>query len=180
MPTYLLLGLLICVLAAAFDLTRGTIPNALTVPLLVIALPLQVFGALASGEALRGALLHGAAALLGIAVCALVPLVMWRKQALGGGDLKLFAGLGGLLSWRIGVELEWTVLLLAALAVPARWAYQGRLLRTFGSMFQSAFALARPRARRVPLDQAVLGSVRLGPCFALAACVELLLHWRSL
>ena len=69
MSILLLVGLAACVLAAVIDLWRGTIPNALTYPLL-IASPLLHFGlAWVKGQALGVAFGAVGLSLAGLALC---------------------------------------------------------------------------------------------------------------
>ncbi len=179
MSLLLLTGLALCFAAAISDLWRGTIPNALTYPVIALS-PLLHFGlALYSGEPWRAAFLQGALSLLGILACGVVPYFMWRKQAIGGGDVKLFAAIGGLLLPQCGFEAELYVFVCASLVAPAQLAYQGKLLRTVWNIGQQAVNLVRPAARRTPLAPAAMTWFRLGPCFVLGFLVELVLHWRA-
>ena len=105
MSILLLVGLAACLLAAVIDLWRGTIPNALTYPLLV-ASPLLHFGlAWESGQSLPAALGAVGLSLAGLLLCSAVPLFMWWKGAIGGGDVKLFAAMGALLEHITGGHL---------------------------------------------------------------------------
>ncbi len=88
--------------AAAFDLWKRRIPNALTYSVLVAALALGFLYAAGSGLA---AGLGGIAA--GFAPC----FVLFQLGGLGGGDVKLSAALGG----RVGAWQILDVLLLATL-----------------------------------------------------------------
>jgi prepilin peptidase CpaA len=84
-------------LAAGTDARTGRIPNPLTVPLLAGALLLHFF----SGGA--GGLL---ASIVGAAVCAATPLVLFSRGGMGGGDVKLFAALGALVGATPGLEIQ--------------------------------------------------------------------------
>src|SRR5688500_5607247 len=115
MSILLLVGLAACVLAAIIDSWRGTIPNALTYPLLV-ASPLLHFGlAWNSSQSWGSAFGAAGLSLAGLALCSAVPLFMWWKGAIGGGGLTLFAALGALFGPTVGFEAQLYVLLLAAL-----------------------------------------------------------------
>jgi len=99
--------------AAVTDSRTGLIPNWLTLPALALAPALQ----LAHGGS--DALVHS---LCGIAACAVIPLVLFRLGAMGGGDVKLLGAIGGLLGPLAGLELQllaYNVLVLFACVVLA-------------------------------------------------------------
>ena len=88
--------------AAAFDLRSRTIPNWLTLGLLVAA-------PVAHGLAHRGSedvWTYVLGSVVGAFACALVPALLAAKRVVGAGDLKLFACLGAVLGARIGIEAE--------------------------------------------------------------------------
>lgn len=70
-------ALAIAVCAAWFDWRARRIPNWLTLTALAIAI------AIGGLDAIAGAIL-----------CASIPLVLWSRGVLGGGDVKLLAALG--------------------------------------------------------------------------------------
>ncbi len=78
-------SVLLCGFAAWRDFRTGHIPNWLSVPCLAIGLGI---GFAASGY--RGLI----TACVGALVTALVPMLLFRMRAMGGGDVKLFAALG--------------------------------------------------------------------------------------
>jgi prepilin peptidase CpaA len=177
MSLLLFVGLAACVLAAALDLLRGTIPNALTYPLLALA-PLLHFGlALAHRQAFTAALAAVGLSLAGLGLCSAVPLFMWWKGAIGGGDVKLFAALGALLGPSFGFEAELYVFVLAALLAPAKLAYDGVLWRSLRNAFALVANLLWKQHDRAAVEPALVSWFRLGPCFALGCALELALHW---
>lgn len=101
-------------IAAAFDVARHRIPNAISVAVAVLGIASAL---LRAGP--RAALL----ALAALAVVFAALLVPWRRGFLGGGDLKLAAaaaawvGLGGL--WRYGLASGVTLGVLAAVSYVA-------------------------------------------------------------
>jgi prepilin peptidase CpaA len=177
MSILLLVGLVACLLAAVIDLWRGTIPNALTYPLL-IASPLLHWGLAWRTEQSTSAAFGAAGlSLAGLALCSAVPLFMWWKDAIGGGDVKLFAALGALFGPSVGFEAQLYVFVLAALIAPAKLAYDGslwRAVRNLGSLLSSAVRRKQPRA---PAEPVLVSWFRLGPCFALGCALELALNW---
>src|SRR5262245_30441442 len=90
-------ALLIAAVAAVTDFRRGEIPNWLTLPPLAVA------------PAAYG-ILHGPWGALGAiaaaTVAGLVPYLLFRRGAAGGGDVKLFAALGATAGLSIGIEAE--------------------------------------------------------------------------
>jgi prepilin peptidase CpaA len=177
MSILLLVGLAVCVLAAVTDLWRGTIPNALTYPVLFGA-PWLHFGlAVAEDQSLGGALSAAGSSVGGLALCSAVPLFMWWKGAIGGGDVKLFAAIGALLGPSIGFEAQLYVLLLAALLAPAKLAYDGSLWRSLRNMGGLLLNVVRRKHDRTVIEPALASWFRLGPCFALGAAAEVALHW---
>jgi prepilin peptidase CpaA len=177
MSILLLVGVAVCALAAVIDLWRGTIPNALTYPLL-IASPLLHFGLVwLKGQPLTTALGAAGLSLAGLALCSAVPLFMWWKGAIGGGDVKLFAAIGALLGPSVGFEAELYVFLLAALIAPAKLAYDGSLWRSLRGMGSLLLDVVRRKNAREVIEPTLVSWFRLGPCFALGCAVELALHW---
>jgi prepilin peptidase CpaA len=179
MSILLLVGLAVCALAAIIDLWRGTIPNALTYPVM-LASPLIHFGlAWGRGQGAAQALAAAGLSLAGLALCSAVPLFMWWKGAIGGGDVKLFAAIGALLGPSVGFEAELYVFVLAALIAPAKLAYDGSLWRSLRNVGSLLSNVVRKKSERSPVEPALVSWFRLGPCFALGCAVELALRWGS-
>ena len=153
---------LTCV-AAATDARNGTIPNWLTLPSLALA-PLA--HALHAGP---GAL---AWSLAGSAACALVPLVMFRSGAMGGGDVKLFAAAGALAGAHTGLELQMLTYVLAACVAVSRLGWRGELSVVLHSTWRVLTQRLRTRAASDASASDGGLSVRLGVA-AFAACVVL-------
>lgn len=149
--------------AALTDARRGTIPNWLTLPTLALA-PLA--HAVQAGP---GAL---AWSLAGMAACAIVPVVLFRRNAMGGGDVKLFAAAGALRGAHDGLELQMLSFVLAGTAAATWLACRGEL----GRVLQRAGTLVArslwPRAQRDADALEGETSIRLGIA-VFAACVLL-------
>jgi len=112
------LALVMAGAAAWTDLRTGRIPNGLTVSGLVTGF--------SCGLAAHGP--HGlVAAAVGALVVGLIPLLLFRFSALGGGDVKLLAALGALLGARLGLEVEITAFGLGALEGLVLWLWRGEL-----------------------------------------------------
>lgn len=99
----------VCLLAAGFDVSEGRIPNLLTVSGLIVALLLRApegFGAVGGG-------LGGA----GIAMAVALPFFL--AGGLGGGDVKLLAAVGAFMGVsRVWEALFWIAVLGGAMALP--------------------------------------------------------------
>lgn len=179
MSVLLAVGFVVCVIAAVLDMRTGLIPNRLTYPLLVLSPPAHVVLVLVQGGSFTDALLRGGTSVIGIIACGILPLFMWKNDAIGGGDLKLFAGLGGLLLPRFGFETQLYVLLSAALIAPIQLAYRGTLFRALRNVVGQFLNPLRKKERRVPLHPAMASWLRLGPCFALGFSLAAALQWRA-
>ncbi len=117
----LVLSVTVSAVAAFTDFRTGHIPNWLT------------YGATATGFGLNAigpeGLVRGTlAAVAGMVVCGLMPYVLYRKDAIGGGDVKLFVALGALLGAYSGIEAQFLAYCAGSLFALARLAWHGRLM----------------------------------------------------
>jgi prepilin peptidase CpaA len=179
------LTLLFVALAAVWDLRMGHIPNRLTLLGLLAGGLLHVatlcWFTRPAGEPFRAALLGTALAqvALGVLACGLVPYLLFLRQGMGGGDVKLLAAVGAFLGPVAGLEVELYSFLAMALFAPARLAYDGRLLRTLGN---SAALLANPflpKDRRRTLSPELLSSLKFGPAVFVGMVALILIRWGS-
>ena len=167
----------VAAVAAAFDWQSRTIPNTLTLGVLLVA-PLAhgvAHGASAgSGDAGRYVL----GSLVGAFACALVPALLAAKGVVGAGDLKLFACLGAILGARIGIEAEFYAFAVAAFVGLALLPSDGRLL---GSFRDVAVLAARPRAavERRRLVEHLTRRFVMGPSVLVGVALTAWLHWRA-
>lgn len=146
-------ALAIAATAAVTDHRTGEIPNWLTLPPLAIA-PVA-FGVLGGAWA--------AAASLGAAlVCGLVPYLLFRRGAAGGGDVKLFAAVGALTGVNVGLEAELLTLLATAIVTLGQLAWRGRLLATLSNSLFLALNPVLPRRHRRAVAPELMTMVRLG------------------
>ena len=67
------------------------------------------------------------AAMAGGLVASLVPLLLYRAQAMGGGDVKLLFALGAILGVQCGLELESIAFAVGAVQGVVVWGRRGRL-----------------------------------------------------
>ncbi len=147
-------------MAAWTDYRTGLIPNRLTLSGLLIGLVL----CLAKGGG--GGLVAG---VVGALVVGLVPLLLFRFGAMGGGDVKLFAALGALLGAGSGLEVEMLAFVLGAIQGMAVWVRGGQLRQGLG---QVVSLVVPPVFRRRPATAgavtAAATEIRFGPAIMLA------------
>jgi prepilin peptidase CpaA len=165
--------------AAWFDWRTGHIPNRLTLLGLAAAiLGHFVHGALAGGVGVG--VEQAGFAVLGALGCALVPMFMHRKGAMGGGDVKLFAALGAALHPLAGLEAETYAFVAAMLLAPAKLAWEGTLLRTLGRTLTLVANPLRKKAAQRPIPPEMVTWFRLGPAVFLGTAATLVVHIFSL
>jgi prepilin peptidase CpaA len=150
-------------LASAWtDARTGRIPNLLTLPAIPLGLGL---GAIQAGWVGFGS------AALGALLCFAVPYVLFRSsrgQAIGGGDVKLFAALGALLGTSAGLEVELASLVLLAVFALLALTWRGQLLALLRRTFWLAINWALPQQRRRPLEPELMLTMRMGPAICVA------------
>jgi prepilin peptidase CpaA len=174
-----LAALLLAAAATAFDCRRGLIPNWLTLSLLPFAPLLHAYGMRGTHGpyGLPGPVFGALTSLTGALLCAFVPYVMFRAAWMGGADVKLLATIGALLTAHYGLEAELFALVLAGVFVPARLAFDGRLLRAAWSVVRSIVRapVAAVRERRLPrLPDSAFDTLRFSP-FVLAGTTAVVL-----
>jgi prepilin peptidase CpaA len=151
------LALVAAAVAAVLDARRGIIPNVITLPLLAMGVAAHGIanGVPGLGWALVGALATG-----------LIPYLAFRTGGMGGGDVKLFAGLGAVLGAFAGIEVVFVATVIAAVQALVMLAIKGQLgptLRNTGRL------LVRPFSRsREPVPTTTLTELRMGPAILLA------------
>jgi prepilin peptidase CpaA len=175
---FLLAAAVLAAIAAAFDLRTGEIPNWLTLGALLVAPFAHVVVALVSHATGHAALYEGGSSLLGAIACSFVPAVLYRQDAIGGGDLKLLAAMGALLQPRLGLEAEMYSFFAAGLIAPAFLAYEGKLFRTIKNTALLAANPLLPKKKRRAVEPALLTWFRFGPAIFLGTGLTAYLHWR--
>jgi prepilin peptidase CpaA len=171
------LALGVATTAALFDWQRSEIPNWLTLP--PIAAAPFAYG-LAFG--IEYALHSLAAAFLS----ALVPYILFRRGAMGGGDVKLFGALGAVTGFDllVGIEIQLAALVVAMLVACGALAWKGILLGTLANALAQALDPLLPsRLRREPCE-ALSTRIRMGGAIFVAtgffAAPHLALAWTEL
>lgn len=161
METLLILhgaAVLVTAAAAVTDFRTGHIPNWITLPPLVVGPVVHGFV-----DGVWGFGLSMAAILF----CALVPYLMFRREAMGGGDVKLFAAIGALTGPVVGLEAQLFALVAASVWALGRLVWRGRLLRTLRNALFLTLNPVLPSRLRRPISTELLEAVRLGgPIFA--------------
>jgi len=159
-------------IAAVTDYKTGRIPNQLTFSTMFVGL---------ATNCLAGGLSGLLRSLAGLCVCATVPAVIYKAsqgRGIGGGDIKLFAGLGALLGITQGLEAELSSFLLLAVFAMVRLAFDGQLTRTIARSLRVTAALFVPNLRfrdgELPL---AMTEMRMGPAIALGVVSVLVLPY---
>jgi prepilin peptidase CpaA len=175
---FLVAAAIISAIAAASDLQTGEIPNWLTLGALLVAPLAHIVVALGVHATGHDALIEGGSSLLGAITCSVVPAVLYRQDAIGGGDVKLLAGIGALLQPRLGLEAEMYSFFAAGLIAPAFLAYEGKLFRTLKNTVLLAVNPLLPKKKRRPVEPTLLTWFRFGPAILIGTGVTAYLHWR--
>lgn len=170
------LALTVSLVAAAVDARTGHVPNWLTLGGLASA-PLVHFALESSAHGGRAGLTAAGLSLLGALICGLGPLVAFLRGGLGGGDVKLLAALGALLGPRLGLDAEFYGFVLGALYVPAKLAWQGRLLETTKGALRMVANPLRPKHARAEAPESLKMRVRLGPAICAGTVAAIALTW---
>ena len=159
-------------IAAFTDLRTGRIPNWLTGGAAAGGVALQTFPLLLAGDFRRVPLALGIA-LLGVIVCSVIPLLLFWKGGIGGGDVKLFAALGIICSPELGLLAQTYAFIVALLLAPAWLLYHGTLKRTIVQTFTLLRNPFRRREKRVALANEDLAWFRLGPAIFVGTVLAL-------
>jgi prepilin peptidase CpaA len=100
--------------------------------------------------------------LLGAVGCGLVPAMLWRLRAIGGGDVKLFAALGATAGFTLGLASTFYSFLFASAFVILRLAWRGTLLRSLGNGLVAMANPFLPKRHRIEMRHELLESLRFG------------------
>lgn len=164
-----IVALLITGIAAATDYKTGLIPNWLTLPTLGLALVGWAIVAWPSGlfQALFGAF-----------ACGLPLYVLFRidPDGCGGGDVKLFAALGAVIHYEMGLESLFFTLCATAVWALVKLAWQGKIWRTLknsGLLFLNMFL---PKSRKHEIPPGEKTTIRLGGFAFFGTLISVVLH----
>lgn len=170
-------AIVVAAIGAWFDWRTGKIPNALTLPALLLGPVIHIARFVFVREPTETALYEGAFSIGGAVLCAIVPLLLFRRSAMGGGDVKLLVALGAILQPLLGVEAQMYGFFAGALLAPAILAYQGKLIETLKNALAIGVNLFLPKTRQKSIDEKALSSFRLGPAVLLGVMLTAYLHW---
>jgi prepilin peptidase CpaA len=176
-PYFLGFAVLITAIAAVFDWRTGHIPNWVTIAPLVLA-PFGHAGVSIASDRAGEALAQGGFSVLGAAVCALVPLALYRAGGIGGGDVKLLAAVGAICRPVLGIEAQLYGFLVAALVAPARLAYEGKLFKVMANTLALVANPFLPKERRREITPEMLTWHGLGPAIFVGTAITAWMHWR--
>ena len=168
-------ALVLAAVAVYYDLRRRRIPNWVTLWVLPVAPILWALRFL-SAKAVLGIpapLFYGSLSAIGALTCAAVPLLLFRFSLIGGADVKLLASLGALLMPHTGILVELVAFLLAALLLPMRLAYHGRLFSTLLRTASSLVGSLRRRPHDPSLPGEMTGRVPFTPFVLVGAVVAM-------
>jgi prepilin peptidase CpaA len=156
--------LAITVVAACTDVWKGEIPNWLTLPVIVAA-PI-VHGVMSGGAGLLDSL-------IGLLVCSIVPLIIFYRQGMAGGDVKLFAAIGAAGGIYVGLEVQLLSLVAASIYAIGQLAWNGKLLRSLTSSLFLGLNPILPRRFRRTIPTELMHRIRLGAAILLGAIIVL-------
>lgn len=172
-----LAAIVVAAIAAVLDWQKGEIPSWLTLPAIALGPFLHLLRYRLAKESTETAAYEAAFSLGGAALCAVVPLILFKQSAIGGGDVKLFVALGALLQPMLGVEAQMYGFFAGAILAPARLAYEGKLLATIKNAFTIGANLFLPKASQRSVDATTLSWFRLGPAIFVGVVLTAYLHW---
>lgn len=176
MLPFFALATLLAAAAAIVDWRTGHIPNRLT----LLGLAAAILGHFLQGMMHRGigeGVAQAGFAIIGALTCALAPLLMRWKGAMGGGDVKLFAALGAALLPLQGLEAETYGFVAAMLIAPAKLAWDGTLLRTLANTLTLVLNPLRKKESRKALPAEMTTWFRLGPAVFLGTAATFFIHF---
>lgn len=157
--------------AAVVDHRTGKIPNWLTLPVLLAG---PIFWYAAHGS------MGLAASFGGMLVCGLPPFIAYRAGGMPGGDLKLFAGVGGLVGPAIGIEIEFFAMVAASVFGLFVLARKRRLMSTLLDSLFLVFNHFLPKSRRRPPPaEEEREQIRMGPFVLLGTLIVLARNGRQ-
>ncbi len=152
-PWVLGLALFLAGLSAVTDYRTGHIPNWITLPPLVLG-PL-IHGLVDGMEA-------AIASVVAMLICGAVPLLMFWRQGMHGGDTKLFIAIAALCGTLIGIESQLLAFVVGAIYAMGRMAWEGKLFSTLGRTFYLGLNPILPKAWRKAPSPELMQKLRLG------------------
>lgn len=152
-PWVLGLALFMTATAAVTDYRTGHIPNWLTLPPLAIG-PL-LYGFVDGPEA-------ALSSVVAMVVCGTVPLLMFWRGGMHGGDTKLFLAIAALLGLQGGLESQLLTFIIGAIYAMGRLAWEGKLAATLLRALHLGLGPLLPKSWRRPPSAELMQTLRLG------------------
>jgi len=171
-------ALVVAGIGAWSDWRTGEIPNWPAFAAILLAPIAHIIASKAAGFETSKALVEGGISICGALLCALIPMLLYSKDAIGGGDVKLFAALGALCDPRAGVELQMYSFFVAALIAPARLAYDGKLFRTLQNSLLLMVNPFLPQSKKRTVAVEMMSWLRLGPAILIGVAITAMENWR--
>jgi prepilin peptidase CpaA len=175
MVWFLVAALVVSAIGAIVDHRTGHIPNWLTHGTLAVAPLAHGARALVAHAGPKTAAIELGWSLAGMALCLAVPLRLYMANAIGGGDVKLFAAIGALVHPSMGFDVvvdAFVAFVILSGVVLARRGKLGQVLGNVRLLVRNRFV---SEERRVPVNAIALHEVRMGPAiFAGVAIVATL------
>jgi prepilin peptidase CpaA len=153
----------VLVAAAISDLRRGTVPNWLTYPAILVGLGLGAAVGAAAGSTEEGFINH----LGGFALAGGVLFVAYLMGGMGGGDVKLMAAVGAFLGWPGALHAIFYSFLVGAAEGLIVVVWRGQTWAVLRRLWVALRILPLPTAR---MEEAVPTSTYRVP-FGFAVCV---------
>lgn len=157
--------------SAFTDVRRGQIPNWLTLPVIVIA---PVAHGILGGT--RG-LLDSA---IGLLVCAIVPLLIFYREGMAGGDVKLFAAIGAVGGVTVGLEAQFLSLVVASIYAVGQLTWNGKLVTSLGNSLFLTLNPVLPRKLKRTIAPELMHRIRLGAAILFGTSIAIAGHHREL
>ena len=161
---FTVLTLLLVAVATFWDWRTGQIPNWLTLPPLFLV-PIAYGVMFGSDQVLMS--------LTGLFGCGLFPYLLFRRKAMGGGDVKLFAALGAINGFSSGVQMFALIMLTAALQACFVLHNRKQLGTVLANMFQMCANLFRPKSQQRVLTRDGMTEMRLGPALLIGTLLAI-------
>ena len=176
---FLVAAVIVSGIAAWTDWRTGNIPNWLTFGTFAVAPIAHLAVSFARHATATEAFANAGYSLAGGLVCGFLPLLLYRRGGIGGGDVKLFAAIGALLRTMVGIEAEFYCFMAAALIAPAHLAYEGKLFRTLKNAALMVVNPFLPAEKKRIVEQEAMSWIRLGPAIFLGMVLTAALYWRA-
>jgi prepilin peptidase CpaA len=176
---FLLAAAMTALVAAFIDLRTGHIPNGLTLGALAVAPIAHFVVTVLRTHSASAATMSLGASLLGAALSAVLPLMMYRSLGLGGGDVKLFAAIGALAHAGVGLHAETYAFVFGmvwALVVVTR---SGRLASTFGNVAALVSTPLRRSTESREVRREPMTPIPFGPAILAGTVFAAVMCWRG-